>query len=235
MTLSDWTQIHTYILQLEQDGLVTRTFRRLDPDRQEAVLTAILDEAVEAGPTAINVKQIAKRAGVSVGALYTYFPNREGVLAFAIELSVRFMTDTFNSFRPYLAALPLREALSTYLTGGVEWSRAQAGLLQLFARVAYQGDPDLGEYLVRPIATTLREIVHDILTQAAARGEIREDVDLEATTRIVHALMIAVGDSQLLPYLNTYFQIEGDDCPPERILESLIALIVRGIGTDGME
>ncbi len=235
MILSDWTQIHTYILQLEQDGLVTRTFRRLDPDRQQAVVTAILDEAVEKGPTAINIKQIAERAGVSVGALYTYFPNREGVLAFAIELCVRFTTDTFNSFRPYLAALPLREALAAYLVGGVEWGKAQTGLLQLFARAAYQGDPDLGEYLVRPIATTVREMVHDILTQAAARGEVRADIDLEATTRIIHALMIAVGDSQLLPHLNIYFQVQDDDFPAERMLEALITLIVHGIGADEIE
>ena len=235
MVLSDWTQIHTYILQLEQDGLVTRTFRRLDPERQRAVVTAILDEAVERGPTAISVKRIARRAGVSVGALYTYFPNREGVLAFAVELCVRFTMDVFNSYRPYLAAMPLREALTAYLVGGVEWSKTQTGLLQLFARAAYQGDPDLGERLVRPIATTLREIVHDILTQAAERGEIRADVDLEATTRIVNALTIAVGDSQLLPHLNVYFQVQDDDLPAERTVEALIDLIVHGIGTGETE
>jgi AcrR family transcriptional regulator len=235
MILSDWAQIHTYILQLEQDGLVTRTFRRLDPERQQAVVTAILDEAVEREPTAISVKRIARRAGVSVGALYTYFPNREGVLAFAIELCVRFTTDMFNSYRPYLAAMPLREALTAYLVGGVEWSKTQTGLLQLFARAAYQGDPDLGECLVRPIATTLREMVHDILTQAAARGEVRADVDLEAATRVVHALTIAVGDSQLLPHLNIYFQVQDDDLPVERTVEALIDLIVRGIGTHETE
>ena len=230
MILSDWTQMHTYILQMEQDGLVTRTFRRLDPDRQQVVINAILDDAVERGPAAINVKRIAERAQVSVGALYTYFPNREGVLAFAIELCIRFTTDTFNNFRPYLAALPLHEALTAYLVGGVEWSKTQTSLLQLFARAAYQGDPDLGDYLVRPIATTLREMVHDILSQAAARGEIRTDVDLEATTRIIHALMIAVGDSQLLPHLNTYLQVQDDNLPAERMVQALITLIVRGIG-----
>ncbi len=36
MEISEWSQIHTHILQLEQEGLVTRTFRRLDPDRQES-------------------------------------------------------------------------------------------------------------------------------------------------------------------------------------------------------
>ncbi len=235
MILSDWTQMHTYILQMERDGLVTRTFRRLDPDRQQTVINAILDEAVERGPTAINVKRIAERAGISIGALYTYFPNREGVLAFAIELCVRFTTDTFDSFRPYLAALPLREALTAYLVGGVEWSKTQTGLIQLFARAAYQGDPDLGDYLVRPIATTLREMIHDILSQAAAQGEIRDDVDLEATTRIIHTLMIAVGDSQLLPHLNTYLQVQDDNLPAERTLEALITLIVRGIGIDETE
>ena len=188
----DWTQLHSYILQLEQEGLVTRTFRRLDPARQQAVLTAILDEAVEKGPTALNIKQVAKRAGVSVGALYTYFENRDGMLNFAIELCARFVTDILNSFRPYLAALPLREALTGYLVGGVEWGKTQAGLLRLFARAAYYGDPELAEPLVRPVATALRQMVHDILAQAAERGEIRQDVDLEATTRVIHALMIAI-------------------------------------------
>jgi AcrR family transcriptional regulator len=229
--LDDWAQIHTHILQLEQEGLVTRTFRRLDPERQQAILQAILDEAIAHGPTALNIKQVARRARVSVGSLYAYFVNRQGLLTFAIELCVRFMNDTFQYFGPLLAALPLRDALGAYLSGGVEWSRTQAGLIQFFARAAYQGDADLAERVVRPIANTLREMVHDILSQAAQRGEIRADVDIEAATRIVHALMIAVGDSQLLPYLNIYLQVNDESIPPERALEALINLILHGIGT----
>ena len=232
MKLSDWTPIHTLILQLEQEGLVTRTFRRLDPERQQAILAAILDEAVEKGPPALNIKKVAERAGVSVGSLYTYFPSREGLLAFAVELCVRFVTAAFDEFRPYLAAMPLQDALTAYLSGGVEWSRAYAGLLKLFARAAYHGDPDLAERLVRPVADKLRDMVHDILSQAAERGEIRADVDLEATTRIVHALMIAVGDSQLLPYLNTYFQVSDEDVSPKRAIEALMTLILRGISNE---
>ena len=230
MKLSDWVQIHTHILQLEQEGLVTRTFRRLDPERQQAILLAILDEAADKGPTQVNIRQVAERAEVSVGSLYTYFPNREGMLNFAVELCVRFMTDGFDEFRPYLLTPPLRQALTWYLAGGIEWSQAYAGLLKLFARAAYHGDPELAELLVRPIATLLREVVHDMLTQAAERGEIRGDVDLEATARIVHALTIAVGDSQLLPYLNTYFQVTDEEISPERALEALLELISRGIG-----
>jgi TetR/AcrR family transcriptional regulator len=229
---SDWTQIHTYIFQLEQEGLVTRTFRRLDPERQQAILNAIIDESIEKGPANLNIKQVAERAGVSVGSLYTYFANREGMLTFAVQVCVRFVTDSFNEYRPYLAALPLHQALEAYLIGGVEWSQMYTGLLRLFARAAYHGDPELSETLVRPITDLLRDMVGEMLAQAAERGEIRDDVDLEAVTRLVHALTIVAGDSQLLPYLNTYFQVFGEGLPPERMLEALTSLVVRGIGAE---
>ena len=47
--------------------------------------------------------------------------------------------------------------------------------------------------------------------------------------------MIAVGDSQLLPYLNVYFQVNDEDVPPERTLEALVALVLRGIGNTQIE
>jgi AcrR family transcriptional regulator len=233
MEMSDWAHIHAHILQLEDEGLVTRTFRRLDPERQQAILIAILDEAAAKGPSALNVKQVAERAGISVGSLYTYFPNRDGMLAFAIQLCVRYVTTAFDEYRPYLSALPLRQALAAYMIGGLEWSRMFMGLIRLFARAAYHGDPELSETLVRPIATLLRQMVQNMLSQAAQRGEIRDDVDLEAIERIIHALTIAVGDSQLLPYLNVYFQVYDNKVPPERSLEALVSLVMEGIGTRG--
>ena len=232
-TLIEWTKIHTYILQLEQESLVTRTFRRLDPGRQRGIILAILAEAAEKGPSQVNIKQAAGRAGVSVGSLYTYFHDRAGMLDFAIELVSRFIQDEMESYRPFLVALPLREALQAYIAGGIEWSQLFAGVVQLFARAAYQGDPQLQERLVRPVADVLRGIVREMLAQAIARGEVRPNIDLEATTRVVHALTIALGDSQLLPYLNTYFQVSDESVPLERALEAMLELVLAGIGVVG--
>ncbi len=218
------------ILGMEKEGLVSRTFRRLDPDRQLAVLYAILDEAYAQGPSMLNIKAVAQRAGVSVGALYTYFPDREGMLNFAVQLSVKFITQSFKEYRPILGGMPIRQALSAYLSGGIEWSRIYTGLLRLFARAAYQGDPNLQESVVRPVANSLRAMITEIMIQAAQRGEIRSDVNLEAVIRIIHALMIVIGDSQLIPFLNTYFQITDDEISFEQIMTSLPDFIMKGIG-----
>jgi AcrR family transcriptional regulator len=230
MDISSWHQIHTHILELERSGLVTRTFRRLDPERQQLVLNAILEEAIERGPTAINIKQVAVRAGVSVGSLYNYFENRETLLDFTIELCTRYMLDIFTAYKPMLVSMPIREGLMAYLLGGLEWSRTQMGLVRFFLRATYQGDPILQKRVVDPISEVMLEIVREMLKQALARGEVREDIDLEATTRVVHALMIAVGDSQLLPYLNSYLRVTDDEIGPERTMEALLDLVSTGIG-----
>jgi len=229
MLTSDWTQLQAHILQLEGQGLVTRTFRRLDPSRQQAVLQAILDEAAEKGPADINIKEVARRAGVSVGSVYQYFGSRENLLAFAVELGVRMMTDLFAISRPYLLEMPLREALTAYLTYGLEWSQSQPGFIHFFGRAAYQGDLQMAEKVVRPVATAMREVMQDMLSAAAQRGELRPDLDVEAAARVVNVLTIAAGDSQLLPYLNNYFQVTGESMPVERVVNALVDLVMNGI------
>jgi AcrR family transcriptional regulator len=221
--LAEWKQITARILEFEQEGLVTRTFRRLDPQRQQTVLAAILDEAIEKGPAAINIKQVAGRAEVAIGSLYQYFGSREGLLNFAIELCVHYMTDMFEMYKPMLVEMPLQEGLTVYLNTGVEWSQTQMGMIQFVARAAYHGDPELAERVVKPIGTAMRTIVHEMLAAS---------VDLEATTRAVNAALIAIGDSQLLSYLNNYFQVTDRKVSAQRVTDALVALILRGIGTE---
>ena len=44
--------------------------------------------------------------------------------------------------------------------------------------------------------------------------------------------MIAFGDSQLFPYLNTYFQVSDESVPAERVGAALVPFILAGIGKD---
>jgi AcrR family transcriptional regulator len=232
MALLNWFQVQVHILQFEREGLVTRTFRRLDPDRQRTVVHAILEEASEAGPTALNIKAVARRADISVGSLYQYFGNRARVLDFAVALCVRYMVDLFEQFGPMLAAMSLREALRYYLLGGIEWGQTEMGLVRFFGRAAYQGDPALAESVVRPVAKVMVGMMQEILDQAARRGEIRTDVDLDAAARGINAMMIAIGDAQLFPYLNDYFHVSDETMPLERVVDALVAMVHNGIANN---
>ena len=230
--ITEWSKINLLILHFENEGIVTRRFRRLDPDRQQRIILSIIGEAAEKGPTHLNIKEVARIADVSVGSLYTYFPNRDCLLDFAIGMVTKFIVDDMESYRPILSSMPIRDGLSAYVAGGVEWSQLFAGFIRLFTRAAYQGDPEMQEHMVRPVANKLREIIKEMLVNAAARGEIRANIDIEVTTRVIHALTIAVGDSQILPYLNTYLQVSDDEIPPSLTTEAMVDMIMSGIGTN---
>jgi TetR/AcrR family transcriptional regulator len=226
---SQWIDFPSFLQQLEAKGLASRTFRRLEPERQQAIINAVLEEAFEKGPASLNIKEVARRADVAVGSLYQYFPNRDGLLDFSVELCSLFMSSLFDLTRTYLAEMPLADALRAYLSVGIDWGQSETGFVRFFGRAAYQGDPQLAEKMVRPVAETMRKTVSVMLQQAAARGEINPDQDLEAAARLINGLTIVVGDSQLLPYLNTYFQITDDEVSPQRILDALVPFILKGL------
>jgi AcrR family transcriptional regulator len=218
------------VAALEREGKVTGTFVRLGEARQRAIVNAILDEAVERGPGSVNVKNIAARAGVAVGSLYQYFPDRDALLDFAVELCTRYMLEFLATARPYLLEMPLRQALQQYLSVGVEWGRTEAKLVRFLGRAAYQGDPELAQRAVRPIGRAMRELTRDMLVAAVGRGEIRAGLDLEAAARLVNVLTIAVADSQLLPYLNDYFQTTDDSMPPDRLVAAYVGFVLSAVG-----
>ncbi|MEA5079040.1 MAG: TetR/AcrR family transcriptional regulator [Anaerolineaceae bacterium] len=225
-----WAILTQRILQLEQAGLVKRTFRRLDPQRQIAIVDAILYEAGEKGIKTIGISEVAARAGVAVGSMYQYFPNRQGMIDFAIDLSVHYLIDAVELYRQYLDSYSLYDGLLAFVNAGVEMSRTQQGMLRFYGRAAYQGDPELSERVVKPVADCFYSLVRDLLEKARARGEIRADVDIEAITRLINTLLIISGDCQLFPYLNTYMNLLSPEISPDRINLAMVSMLQAGIG-----
>ena len=221
------------VLELERRGAVTRTFRRLDPERQLAVIGAILAEAAQAGPKGAGVRAVAARAAVSVGSLYQYFPDRREMVGVAAEIAGGLLAAELGRYRDALAALPLREGLVSYVCAGVEWSESQGDLLRFFARAAYQGDTDLGERIVTPVAAELVSLVAAMLAAAQARGEIGAEVDLAGAVRFVHALTVALGDCRLLPHLDRYYRLLDGESLEERAeqLADFVLAALNGAGT----
>lgn len=219
------------IYQAEQDGLVQRTFRRLDPDRQQVIIDAILVEAAEVGPDQMRVQVIAQRAGVAVGSLYQYFPDRDCLLDFAIRLCTQSWVEMFDQYFPMLAEMPLREGLKAYILGGLEMSKTERGVVQFFGRAAYQSAQGKLKTAIEPIAREMLDGVRSMLSQAMQRGEIRPDIDLDSSARAVNAFIIALGDSQLFPFLNTYYNITDLNMSFERVLDASINLILHGLGS----
>jgi AcrR family transcriptional regulator len=217
------------LLELESEGLITSTYRRLDPDRQTAITDAILAESLERGPARVRLKETAATAGVSVGSLYQYFGDRDGVLGFAIELVSSALVAELRGYLPLLAELPLREGLGAWVSGGESWTTERSAAMKFFARGAYEGDPVVAQRLVGPVASVMVEAVRTMLAAGVDRGEVRAELDLDATARAVHVLLSGVMDAPLIPGLGEYFRVAEGNTAATDTLAAAIELVVAGV------
>jgi AcrR family transcriptional regulator len=92
-------------------------------DRSRAMVEVILDAAarilVKDGYEAFTTNRVAERAGVSVGSLYQYFPNKESLLG---ELMRRHMMELEQGFEAILADAsdrPLAETVRALIEASV--------------------------------------------------------------------------------------------------------------------
>ena len=96
---------------------------RRDPSQRRALvlIDAIRQAALEIiekeGPAALTTNRVADRAGVSIGSLYHYYPNKESIVADLFEVRVQALVDAIEAMRQsvHFEDLPLPDALRAYL------------------------------------------------------------------------------------------------------------------------
>ena len=85
----------------------------------EAILEAAVDLFSSKGYARTSTNHLAARAGVSVGSLYQYFPNKDAILTTLLARHLEAVHDTVSAALPVLAdpAVPLRTGVRRLLEG----------------------------------------------------------------------------------------------------------------------
>lgn len=156
--------------------------------RRRSVLTAALDEFFERGFAAARMDDIARRAGVSKGALYLYFDSKDDLFRSLIE---EFAAPNVDRLEAAAASAPdAKGAIRALLTLAPTLIRTSP--IPKIAKVLI-GDaasfPDtVTIYRKRVIERALR-IITAVLAKAKSKGEFEID-DPKLTARLIVAPVI---------------------------------------------
>lgn len=195
------------------------------PDALESTREKLLAAATavfsERGYDGAGVQEIARRAGLTTGAIYANFPGKAALLFEAIGArSADELDDLLRPVRAHLSAGELLAELGSHLLDEPRPGDRQAGLL-IEAFVAARRDDDLAG-LVRRLIDERVTSIGTIVERAQAEGSVGGDVDADALTRF--ALVLALGS---LLYTSI-----GIDRPDQDAWGSLIRRIVRSFQED---
>jgi AcrR family transcriptional regulator len=124
----------------------------------EAILDAAESVALEHGLEAASASAIAQRAGVAVGTLYNYFPDRDGILAALFKTRRGAIIPELDTAAATGATLPFEERLRAYVKHLLAVFDANSSFLRLSVRADGEGTKIKG----RDRATLMTQVLHHI-------------------------------------------------------------------------
>jgi AcrR family transcriptional regulator len=185
--------------------------RPRDPGIDAAVLDATLAVLDQSGYGRFTLEEVARRAGTTKPAIYRRWPNRQRLVLAALGLRLGDMTAPDTT----CTLCDLDECLKVFVAA---FRRMPPGVIgPLFADCA--GDRELRAAFMTALFDPPRAAVKETLDRAYARGDLRDDVDLNLILDLI---------GSFVHYRALFGHAPTSDVEIERAVEALL----QGITTD---
>jgi AcrR family transcriptional regulator len=165
-------------------------WRRLPEQRPSQIMDAALEVFGEHGLAATRLEDIAKRAGLSKGTIYLYFPNKEELfremirhtVVAQIERREQLMNDPSSSST---------ELIVRFMREHWKFTRsAQFAPLFRLIHVEIQNFPDLATFYAEEVIGRSHRLLTSIIARGVETGEFRKVDPLVASRMLSGALVI---------------------------------------------
>jgi AcrR family transcriptional regulator len=191
--------------------------RLSSPERRREIVAAVLELARERGPEAITTQAIAERIGVTQGAVFRHFPDKEAIWL-AVFAWVRASLDAVLEASIDEGGSPLANIERVFLAH-VDLVAATPGLPRvLFHELQSAGDSPV-RAAVRAMIGGYRRRLAALFRQAKARGEVPGSLDAAL------APVLFIGAVQGLVI---HAALSGDEAAPSRNAPAMFALLLDG-------
>lgn len=150
--------------------------RLMTDERQREIVTAVLALARERGPDAITTQAIADRIGVTQGAIFRHFADKEAIWL-AVFSWVRASLGAVFAAAVAKADSPLAKIEQAFLAHVAFIARNPGVPRVMFHELQYPGDSPVRAE-VRAMITGYRKGLALLFRQAKAAGELPADLDV---------------------------------------------------------
>lgn len=201
------------------------TRQRRKEIRPQQLLAAALTLFVEKGFAAARAEEVARRAGVSKGTLYLYYPSKADLFKAVVREN---LTTLIGQAGEVVAAADgnTAELMRALLTGW--WERvagSNIGGLHKVMLAEARNFPDLAQFYVDEVIRPAHRLFETLIRRGIERGEFRR-VDASA---VAHAVMAPMIFLMLHEHSFGACPVEGFDIDPAATLAAHADLMLQGL------
>lgn len=187
-------------------------------ERREVTVETVVDLAAEQNPAEITTAAIAKRMGVTQGALFRHFPSKDAILQAVMEwVSERLLARIDRAASA--AASPL-EALEAVFMEHIDFISDHPGVPRLLFGELQRADQTLAKRAVQTLLQRYGERLGRLVAQGKECGELAATLDEKA------AVTLFIGTLQGLVMQSL---IAGDVKRPRASAPGVFALYRRSV------
>ncbi len=164
-------------------------WRRLPEERPRQILDAALAVFAERGLAAARLDDIARRAGLSKGTIYLYFPNKEELFREVVRGTVIAFIERAEEFAQ--AERDPKQALLAWMAGYWEWLRSPVfPAMHRLVHSELRSFPDLAAFYATEVVERVHRLVCHLLERGMDVGIFRR-VDALVAARMLSALFLS--------------------------------------------
>jgi len=160
----------------------TRKGRPRSEQRHNAILQTAIDLVLELGFRAVSIESIAAKAGVAKTTIYRRWPNKAAVVMDAFMLR-------FGSGTQFPTAKKVTGSVRLQMRSMARAFRSKDGAVVKALLAEAQFDAELATAFRERWTLPRRKMALAVFQKAISQGELRSDINLEATIDLLYAPM----------------------------------------------
>ncbi len=173
------------IVSLQEQGIVTPTFRRLSPVKKEKLYKTSLQAFSSDVFDRVSLDDLADAAEVSKGSLFQYFGDKENLLYFVCEIFIDEYRRFWDRYFTQERAVRAHERIKSLLMEQVAYFAERKTEGKFYMVIKHETGNDLSRKFTSDIGKIHHEHLLQIVSRGQETGEIRADLSSKQVTELV--------------------------------------------------
>jgi AcrR family transcriptional regulator len=203
------------------------TFLKLSDEKRLIILNAAAEIFAREGYHHASISDICKNAGISNGALYKYFNNKEDLFLSIIDYGIDLVKGLYRQFE---TNGPVLSTLNAIFTGIRRLSLDRGFIISIYLDMGTCALNSFAEKKSADLEKIGRDFLTELLTNAVSRGEIKHPVDIRSTVYFIDNLIILYSYSTVSVHYRKRllaFMHEKNDVPEKKKIAFMLDTVSR--------
>ena len=151
------------------------TFDKTTKDRRQKVLEVAIAEFASNGYSATSINDIARKAQISIGAMYSYFASKEDLFLTIVNNAYLLMEKILNDV--VADSKDVFDCIERMLVTSREFAIEYPQLNQIYLDITTQALSSMALRLSNQLEIITPQVLSNVIKQAKLDGKVSEDID----------------------------------------------------------